>query len=147
MEFKNIRTYLSDFGNEVAQAYKDKIIKNKVVATGKLRDSIKYKIVETENNIAVYLDAEDYWINIEEGRKPGTYPPTKPLKSWIKLKGLKMNEYQLSKSIKTKGIKAKPFFKNTLNETEVNYEELEMALKKDIDEMLNIKLNQKQNIN
>ena len=69
MELNNLKIYLAEFGKQVTDSYKDKIIKNKVVASGKLRDSINYRVITTENSIGVYLDAVDYWEYVEYGEK------------------------------------------------------------------------------
>ena len=146
MELTNLKIYLSEFGNQVTDSYKDKIIKNKVVASGKLRDSINYKLVTTENSVGVYLSAVDYWEYVEYGRKAGKFVPIKPLKNWLLQKGLKASPYAISKSIQKKGIKAKPFFRQSLQEFEIDLIKVDDLLQKDINEMLNIKLNQTENI-
>lgn len=146
MELNNLKIYLSDFAEQVTNSYRDKIIKNKVVASGKLRDSINYKVITTDNSIGVYLSAVDYWEFVEYGRKAGSFVPIKPLKNWLLQKGLKASPYAISKSIHKKGIKAKPFFRESLAEVEIDLIKLDDLLQKDIDKMLNIKLNQTENI-
>lgn len=140
MELNNLKIYIADFGKQVTDAYRDKIIKNNVVRTGKLRDSINYKLVTTENSVGVYLDAVHYWKYVEYGRK------AKPLKNWLLQKGLKDSPHAISKSIQKKGIKAKPFFRQSLEEFEIDLIKVDDLLQKDINEMLNIKLNQTENI-
>lgn len=146
MELNNLKIYLSEFGKQVTDSYRDKIIKNKVVATGKLRDSINYKVIATENSVGVYLSAVDYWEYVEYGRKAGKAVPIAPLKNWLLAKGLKASPYAISKSIQKTGIKAKPFFRESLNEFEIDLIRIDEAIQKDINEMLNIKLNQTENI-
>lgn len=146
MELNNLKIYLAEFGNQVTDSYRDKIIKNKVVATGKLRDSIYYRLITTETSVGVYLSAVDYWEYIEYGRKAGKFVKIKPLKNWLLAKGLKASPYAISKSIQKKGIKAKPFFRQSLNEFEIDLIRIDEAIQKDINEMLNIKLNQTENI-
>lgn len=146
MELNNLKIYLADFGKQVTDAYRDKIIKNEVVATGKLRDSINYKVITTESSIGVYLSAVDYWEFVEYGRKAGKFVPIKPLKNWLLAKGLKASPYAISKSIKNKGFKSKPFFRQSLQEFEIDLIKVDDLLQKDINEMLNIKLNQTENI-
>ena len=146
MKLNNLKIYLSEFGEQVTDSYKDKIIKNEVVATGKLRDSINYKVISTENSIGVYLSAEDYWEFVEYGRKAGKFVPIKPLKNWLLAKGLKLSPYAISKNIQKFGIKEKPFFRESLNEFEIDLNRIDEAIQKDINEMLNIKLNQTENI-
>ena len=146
MELNNLKIYLAEFGNQITDSYRDKIIKNKVVATGKLRDSINYRLVTTENSVGVYLSAVDYWEFVEYGRKAGKAVPIAPLKNWLLAKGLKASPYAISKSIQKTGIKSKPFFRQSLNEFEIDLIKVDDLLQKDINEMLNIKLNQTENI-
>ena len=146
MELNNLKIYLAEFGNQVTDSYRDKIIKNKVVATGKLRDTINYKLITTETSVGVYLSAVDYWEYVEYGRKAGKAAPIKALKNWLLAKGLKASPYAISKSIQKTGIKEKPFFRQSLNEFEIDKIRIHEAIQKDIDEMLNIKLNQTENI-
>jgi hypothetical protein len=146
MELNNLKIYLADFGKQVTDSYREKIIKNKVVATGKLRDSIKYKVISTDDSIGVYLSAVDYWEYVEYGRKAGKFVPIKPLKNWLLQKGLKASPYAISKSIQKKGIKEKPFFRQSLNEFEIDLNKIDDLLQKDINEILNLKLNQTENI-
>ena len=146
MELNNLKIYLSEFGEQVTNSYRDKIIKNKVVASGKLRDSINYKVITTDTSIGVYLSAVDYWEYVEYGRKAGKFVPIKPLKNWLLQKGLKASPYAISKSIQKKGIKEKPFFRQSLQEFEIDLNRVDDLIQKDINEMLNIKLNQTENI-
>lgn len=146
MELNNLKIYLAEFGKQVTDSYRDKIIKGEVVATGKLRDSIDYRVIRTENIVGVYLSAVDYWKYVEDGRKAGTYVRIAHLKNWLLVKRLKHSPYAISKSIKKDGIKEKPFFRQSLNEFEIDKIRIHEAIQKDIDEMLNIKLNQTENI-
>ena len=146
MELNNLKIYLAEFGEQVTNSYRDKIIKNKVVASGKLRDSINYRVITTDDSIGVYLDAVDYWEFVEYGRKAGKFVPIKPLKNWLLKKGLKASPYAISKSIQKNGIKAKPFFRQSLQEFEIDLNKVDDLIQKDINEMLNIKLNQTENI-
>ena len=146
MELNNLKIYLSDFAEQVTDSYRDKIIKNKVVASGKLRDSINYKVITTDTSIGVYLSAVDYWEYVEYGRKAGKFVPIKPLKNWLLQKGFKASPYAISKSIHKDGIKEKPFFRQSLQEFEIDLNRVEDLIQKDINEMLNIKLNQTENI-
>ena len=141
MELTNLKIYLADFGKQVTDSYRDKITKNEVVATGKLRDSINYKLITTENSVGVYLSAVDYWKYVEYGRKA-----SKPTNNWLLAKGLKDSPNTISKNIKNKGFKAKPFFRQSLQEFEIDLIRIDEEIQKDINEMLNIKLNQTENI-
>ena len=75
MVFTHLEEKLSEIGAEVREKYKGKLKANGVYATGKLYDSIDYKLTVKEEGIELYFTALDYWINIEEGRKPNSKMP------------------------------------------------------------------------
>lgn len=75
MVFTHLEEKLSEIGAEVREKYKGKLKANGVYATGKLYDSIDYKLTVKEEGIELYFVALDYWINIEEGRKPNSKMP------------------------------------------------------------------------
>lgn len=68
MEYTNLINTLNQIGLEVRNKYKDKISS----ATGKLYNSIDYKVTISSDSIKLLFIAEDYWINVEEGRKAGS---------------------------------------------------------------------------
>ena len=75
MVYTHLEEKLSEIGSELREKYKGKLKANGVYATGKLYDSIDYKLTVKENAIELYFVALDYWINIEEGRKPNSKMP------------------------------------------------------------------------
>ena len=58
------------------------------VASGSLINSINYRLQDTANGINVILLANDYLKYVDQGRKPGTYPPIQAIKKWAAIKGL-----------------------------------------------------------
>lgn len=107
-------------------------------------------ITVTANSASVQIDMDPYWKYIEQGRKRGAkQPPSKALgKKWQNLHGIdarkilveinkkkgiktekkKLNykksvdqvAFMFARSIKRKGIKPKPFIKNTLTDARIN---------------------------
>jgi hypothetical protein len=57
------------------------------VASGSLVDSISASYNPSNQEITVEM--LDYWIYVNDGRKPGKYAPLDAIKDWIKEKGLK----------------------------------------------------------
>ena len=58
------------------------------VASGSLVNSINYRLQDTANGINVILLANDYLKYVDQGRKPGTYPPIQAIQRWVTIKGL-----------------------------------------------------------
>ena len=59
------------------------------VASGSLVNSINYRLQNTANGINVVLLANDYLKYVDEGRRPGTYPPIRAIQRWVAIKGIK----------------------------------------------------------
>jgi|688.fasta_scaffold35926_6 hypothetical protein len=57
------------------------------VASGNLLNSIT--ATYNPNSEEITLEMMDYWIYVNDGRKPGTYAPLDAIKQWIREKGLK----------------------------------------------------------
>ena len=76
------------------------------VATGNLVRSIDYRLKETANMIQTTIVALDYLTYVDKGRRPGTYPPIRPLLQWAQVKGLPEGAaYGAQKNIYRYGIK------------------------------------------
>jgi hypothetical protein len=76
------------------------------VASGRLINSIDYRLKETAQGIQFQLLAESYLQYVDKGRKPGTYPPISAIRNWARIKGLpKGAEYGIQKNIYKFGIK------------------------------------------
>lgn len=76
------------------------------VASGRLINSIDYRLRETATSLQFQLLAENYLEYVDKGRKPGTYPPIQAIRRWTQLKGLpKGSEYGVQKNIYKFGIK------------------------------------------
>lgn len=136
MEYRHLVEILNRVGSEMRDKYKEKI-KNGAFATGKLYNSINYKIVVNETSIRLSLNLEDYWINVENGRVAGKkMPPISVIRKWMITRSIPDNKgtaYLIARKISEKGIKAKPYLRNTYNEVMPNYKaEITNALKKDI---------------
>lgn len=63
------------------------------IATGKLRDSISSRVIETPDGLMLELSYNDYLKYVIRGRKPGKPPKVSILLAWIKSK--KVNGRQI----------------------------------------------------
>lgn len=75
MEYTHLTEALKEIGEVMRDKYKEKLKANGVYATGKLYNSVDYKITVTEGNTELHFTALDYWIHIEKGRKPNSKMP------------------------------------------------------------------------
>lgn len=145
MEYKNLIEKLNDIGEFIRDTYKDKLKSGGSIATGKLFNSVNYRVEMRDDSVVVIFIAENYYLNIEKGREPnGKFPPIEAIRKWIVAKGLPNKpglEYLIARKISEQGVKAKPYLKETINMMPNITKDLEMALKKDLE--LSIKENLK----
>lgn len=145
MEYTNLINILNTIGIEIRDKYKEKVKKG-AYATGKLYNSVQYKVNVTDTSIKLSLNLEDYWINIEDGRVAGKkMPPISVIRKWMLSKSIPDNKgiaYLIARKISEKGIKAKPYLKQTKNEVIPNYlDDITKAINKDLKESLKLNKN------
>jgi hypothetical protein len=58
------------------------------VASGSLINSINYRLQDTANGVNLILLGNDYLKYVDQGRRPGTYPPIKAIQRWVQIKGI-----------------------------------------------------------
>lgn len=76
------------------------------VASGSLVNSINYRLQDTAQGVRVILLANDYLKYVDEGRRPGTYPPIRAIQRWVAIKGIpKEAAWAIRKNIFKFGIK------------------------------------------
>jgi hypothetical protein len=63
-------TTLYDGAREIVEMYKQELHKQKVDATGALRNSVNFDFDFDENDITLYFIANSYWYYVEKGRQP-----------------------------------------------------------------------------
>lgn len=138
MEFNNTIITLNKIGELIRDTYKGKLKAGGHIATGKLYNSIDYKLTITNDNIHLYFVAENYWIKIENGTKPNAKLPTiKTIKKWMLAKGIKdINgaSYLITRSIQKNGTRANPFLREIKSSLKNYRIEIEEALNKDLKE-------------
>jgi hypothetical protein len=161
MAFEKLSKVLTSFGENIVEEYKKRLSKGlpdkngnvrpTSTASGRLYNSIDYRVdIDMDTGYStLHFIANDYWINIENGRVAGTYPNIGAIENWIKSKrisdikgiGIKRQAFLISKSIKEKGIRKKPFLKNTLNAIYNKYKDMiQEALNEDLKIEISVKI-------
>lgn len=145
---ENLLATLRDYSQRVEQDYKDRLIADDKKATGTLINSISTQ-VKTSNGLVydVVINLADYWRYVEEGRKPGKFPPPDAILKWIKVKPViprpyngkvptqKQLAFLIGRKIATEGIEPGNQLKETVDALNAEYiPKFEAALKKDFDE-------------
>ncbi len=87
LDEKNIRT----FGKSYVKLLAKLLQKAGKKSSGKLIQSLDYRLQETAEAINYQLEANDYFQYVDEGRKPGTYPNISELGKWVSINGISQN--------------------------------------------------------
>ena len=137
MVYTHLEEKLAEIGAELREKYKSKLKANGVYATGKLFNSIDFKLTVKESEIDLSFTALDYWINIEEGREPNSkMPRVDEIRKWMITRGIPDKPgvaFIIARSIAKKGIKPNPFLRETRIELESLVPSIKIALEKDLD--------------
>lgn len=146
-KFPNLTNVLNDFGRFLVDEYKDNLILNDKNASYDLYNSVSYGIKRGNDELNVTIELNDYWKNIENGRKAGEMQPISKIEEWIKVKPVlprPMNNGKLpttkqlasfiSRKIELEGIKPQPLLQQSLDDVMgVMIEFIEEAIYKDLE--------------
>lgn len=113
--------------------YRSEIQNHGKVSAGDLLNNVRGMVVMNDNTYSIQLDLPEHWKNVEDGRKPGTFPNIDAIKRWIKVSqilprplanGQLPTENQLAfligRKIKRDGIPAAPCLANAIQKTDIS---------------------------
>ena len=87
MTFNNLQQVLDDFTKDVADTYKSLLLRDGKNATGELISSIKPMEPElVDGTFECSLSLAPHWKYVENGRRPGKFPPIDDILEWVKAK-------------------------------------------------------------
>ncbi len=144
IEWTSLRKVLEEYGDYFISLARQDLGRNRSYASGTLGDTMTKDVQIYDDHFEVNIILQDYWRFVEEGRRPGKFPPPQRIKEWISIKPV--NAYPttngrvptvdqlaflIGRKIATKGIAAKPFFKKNEQPT---YEHFATAIALAIDE-------------
>ena len=90
-KFKNTKAYLDNYSKELVKLLKIEVGRNRtrtyssgtynspIDASGKLKQSIEAIAKESSKSIGFNIMANDYALNVDEGRGQGKYPPVEDI--------------------------------------------------------------------
>jgi len=112
---------IKEFGRDYVKILTRELLRAGKDASGRLIRSINYKLVEDAEIIKLEILAEKYLEYVDKGRKPGSYPPIKPLIEWVKIKNLPINvAYGAQQNIFKFGIKPTNIIQKVVKEFETS---------------------------
>ena len=148
MKFSRTYALLNSFGNTLISRYKEHLSD---YASGKLYKTIDYTITSKSDSYLVTINLEAYWIFLEKGRRAGAkMPPLSAIEQWIKVRkilprpiALKSGKqrvptvqqlaYVIARSIARKGIAARPFMRESIEDTMKDFQsKLSAAVREDV---------------
>lgn len=140
-QYPELVKVLTKIGKNVKSTYQSNLKEKNKYASGKLYNSIDYRIELTNKGCKLYFVADKHYINIENGRKAGgKMPPVEAIKRWMSLKNIKPKNgqslngtaFMISRSIQREGIKPSPFLRNIKRNLKDWTDDIKMAINKDL---------------
>ena len=77
---------LDEYAEKAEELYKRKLTDKGINASYKLLNSVETTVKRNDDEFIVSINLEDYWIFVENGRKPGRFPPIDKILEWIRIK-------------------------------------------------------------
>ena len=112
---------MKEFGRDYVKILTRELLRAGKNSSGRLIRSIDYRLVEDAEIIRMEITAEKYLEWVDKGRKPGSYPPIKPLIQWVKIQGLNTGvAFAIQKTIFKFGIKPTNVIQKVVNEFETS---------------------------
>ena len=155
--FENLIETLQEWGEIIAQQYKDTLNNEGITASGKLVDSVRTVFSQNGSLFEVSLSLEDYWKSIEYGRPPtknsGNGELRRAILEWITVKPVIKRPYNgklptdeqlaylISRKIHTLGYEGRHPLKRTIDELRADIlKDIEEAIQKDLNKEVLIML-------
>ncbi len=115
MRLTKLTDLLNKVGSELTSEMKTRLKGSGKVNTGKLLNSIKYKVTEKKDSVELDFTMLEYGEWVDQGRKPGKQPPLDKIRKWCIQRGIPVKAaYPIARSIGKHGISPTYFFTTPL---------------------------------
>lgn len=130
MEEAALKNELNLLAQELLQQYKANLT-SKGKGNGELVHSSTANITLNGTTYSIVLNLPDYWKYVEEGRRPGKFPPPDAIKKWITVKGILPREingrlpsenqlsFLIGKKISNKGLQGEPLLADAIQKSKI----------------------------
>lgn len=105
--FPSVGEILKKYSQDIMDALAKNLQAEDKIATGNLIQSIKFPVKVFGTKYVATLSMDDYWKFVEEGRKPGKFPPIDKILQWTVEKGLTLNPLSNRRKKLIRGLKHK----------------------------------------
>lgn len=102
---KTVTDILNEYGAKVEAELTDNLEFDGKLATGKLKDSVRYRVVILGKQYVFEIFMEEYWKYVDKGRRAGKPPPQKAILGWLTAKRIGSFDLGKRKTNTGKGIK------------------------------------------
>jgi hypothetical protein len=146
---KELDKAIEILGEELVNKLREALRNANKNSSGNLIKSVDYKIIKQADETILQLVAADYLEYVDEGRKPGKFPPLKALDKWIVRRGIAPRDkkgkfisrasvkFLIARSIAKNGIKGIHVVRKTIEEVYSKKQELiAEAVSSDIETMI-----------
>lgn len=146
IKWTTLERVLNEFADQFIQNARDGLQADNSIATGELYDSFE-KIIEIgEDYYSVKISLADYWEYVNNGRKPGKFPPPPAIRNWIEVKpvnpyplpngktpSVEQLTFLISRKIANEGIEPTHFFDEAKEQTIRDFEQrIDLAIAEDM---------------
>lgn len=150
IEWKNLERVLNEFADTFIQNARDNLQANGTNASYDLYNSFE-KIIEIgEDSFSVKIALEDYWKYVEQGRRPGKFPPPDVIKNWIEIKPVEARpglngktpsveqlSFLIGRKIANEGTSPQPFYEPAKEQTIRDFEQrIDLAIQEDVSDYI-----------
>lgn len=135
---------LNRYGQRVIDLYRSNLSNSGHNATGRLSGTASFTVETSSGDLSVTIHLGDYYRYVEEGRRPGSFPPVDAILSWIQAKHIMPREingklpteqqlaYLIGRKIAQEGITGTHDLANAQDTAKSQFEnEIQEALKAD----------------
>lgn len=142
--WENTINILQEYGEKFVELYKQNLENSGRKATGNLINSISTRIETGDYKLEVFINLEDYYQYVENGRSAGSFPPVDKIKEWIQAKPILPREengklpteeqlaFLIGRKIQREGFEGTHDLQKTKDALQIEFEtRIQEALKED----------------
>lgn len=114
---RSIESLSDEYGEILVSTLKRNIVDVDKYATGDLVDTMYYEVKTDGVKSVIRLNANHYLRFVDQGRRPGKYPPLSAISKWARVKGISQRAvFPIARKIAERGTPASNVINKTLDQ-------------------------------